>query len=419
MIRAPNIYRVALGSIAVGLCALVAVQASADERSVKLGVLEDQSGLYADATGAGSTLAARMAVENSGLLKKGWKIEVVAADHQNKPDIGVNIARKWIDEEGVDAIVGLGSSGVALAVNQLVKDKNKVALVASGGTSDLTGVACTPNTIHWAYDTYALANSTGTAITKAGGKTWFFITADYAFGSALERDTTAAVQRAGGKVVGHVRHPLNTSDFSSYLLQAQSSGAKVIGFANAGGDATNAIKQAAEFGLTRSGQKIAALLMFIPDVRALGLQTAQGLNLTATFYWDLNPGTRAFSERFAKQMKNGSAPSMPQAGVYAAVLHYLKAAAALDGHVQDGAKVVAKMKEIPTDDPLFGKGRIRIDGRNLPPAYLFEVKSPSESTSAWDLYRVIATIPGDQAFRPLNEGQCPLVSKQAQSDKRQ
>lgn len=403
-------------SIAIGLCALTGVllatqAALAQTKAVKFGVLEDQSGLYADATGAGSTLAAQMAVEDSGLAGKGWKIEVVAADHQNKPDIGVSIARKWIDEDKVDAIVGLGNSGVALAVNQLVKSKNKVALISGGGTSDLTGVACTLNTIHWTYDTYALANSTGTAITKAGGNSWFFITADYAFGSALERDTTAAVEKAGGKVIGHVRHPLNSSDFSSYLLQAQSSGAKVIGFANAGGDATNAIKQAAEFGLAKSGQKIAALLMFLPDVRALGLEAGQGLNLTETFYWDLNDATRAFSARFAARMKNGAVPTMPQAGVYAAVLHYLKAAVALDGDVGDGAKVVARMKDIPTDDPLFGKGKIRIDGRNLPPAYLFEVKSPAESKGTWDLYKLVATVPGEQAFRPLNEGGCALVPK--------
>lgn len=388
-----------------------ATGAGAQTRAIKIGVLEDQSGLYADATGAGSTLAAQMAVEDSGLAAKGWKIEIVAADHQNKPDLGVNIARKWVDEDGVDAITGLGSSGVALAVNQLMKAKNKVALVASGGTSDLTGSACTPNTIHWTYDTYALANSTGTAITKAGGDSWFFITADYAFGAALERDTTAAVEKAGGKVIGHVRHPLNTSDFSSYLLQAQSSGAKVIGFANAGGDATNAIKQAAEFGLTRSGQKIAALLMFLPDVRALGLEAGQGLNLTETFYWDLNDDTRAFSARFAQRMKNAAVPTMPQAGVYAVVLHYLKAVVALNGDVKDGAKVVAKMKEIPTDDKLFGKGKIRVDGRNLPPAYLFQVKSRSESKGPWDLYKVLASTPGEQAFRALSEGGCALASQ--------
>jgi branched-chain amino acid transport system substrate-binding protein len=377
--------------------------------TLTLGVLEDYSGLYADATGEGSTVATQMAIEDSGLPAKGWKINLISADHLNKPDVGVNIARKWIDEDKVDAIVGLGSSGVALAVNQLIHAKNNVALIASAGTSDLTGKACTANTIHWTYDTYALANSTGTAITRAGGKTWFFITADYAFGLALERDTTAAVEAAGGKVLGHVRHPLSSSDFSSFLLQAQSSGAEIVGFANAGSDATNSIKQAAEFGLTKSGQKIAALLMFLPDVKALGLQAGQGLSLTETFYWDLNDATRAFSARFAKRMKNGAVPSMPQAGVYAVTLHYLKAAAALNGDVKDGAKVVAKMKEIPTDDPLFGQGQIRIDGRYTPPAYLFRVKSPEESRSPWDLYSLVDTLAGDRAFRPLKDGGCPLV----------
>lgn len=397
--------------LAAGIGAiLMTCAAGAESRTLTLAVLEDYSGLYADATGAGSTLATQMAVEDSGLLDKGWKINVIAADHQNKPDIGTNIARKWIDEDKVDAIVGLGSSGVALAVNQLIHTKNNVALVASAGTSDLTGTACTANTIHWTYDTYALANSTGAAVTKAGGDTWFFITADYAFGLALERDTTAAVEKAGGKVLGRVRHPLNSSDFSSFLLQAQASGAKVVGFANAGSDATNSIKQAAEFGLTRSGQKIASLLMFLPDVRALGLQAGQGLSLTETFYWDLNDATRAFSARFSKRMKNGAVPTMPQAGVYAVTLHYLKTAVALNGDVKDGAKVVAKMKEIPADDPLFGKGRIRIDGRYTPPAYLFRAKTPAESNGPWDLYNLVNTIPGDKAFRPLNEGGCSLVT---------
>lgn len=390
-------------------CLIGAAAANAEQPTLTLGVLEDYSGLYADATGEGSTVATRMAIEDSGLLAKGWKIKVITADHLNKPDVGVNIARKWIDEDKVDAIVGLGSSGVALAVNQLIHSKNNVALIASAGTSDLTGAACTANTVQWTYDTYALANSTGTAMTKAGGKTWFFITADYAFGLALERDTTAAVEKAGGKVLGHVRHPLSSSDFSSFLLQAQASGADVIGFANAGSDATNSIKQAAEFGLTRSGQKIASLLMFLPDVKALGTQSGQGLSLTETFYWDLNDATRAFSARFAKRMKNHAVPSMPQAGVYGVTLHYLKAAAALKGDVKDGAKVVAKMKEIPTDDPLFGKGRIRIDGRYTPPAYLFRVKTPAESKGPWDLYNLVDTIPGERAFRPLTEGGCPLM----------
>jgi branched-chain amino acid transport system substrate-binding protein len=288
--------------------------AFAQSKVVTIGVLEDQSGLYADATGAGSTLATQMAVEDSGLLKKGWKINVVSADHQNKADIGSGIARQWFDVDHVDAIAGVGSSSVSLAVSEIAKEKNKVALVSSGATSDLTGSKCSPNTVHWTYDTYALANSTGTAMTKAGGSTWFFITADYAFGTALQRDATAAVENAGGKVIGSVRHPLSSSDFSSYILQAQASGARVIAFANAGADATNAIKQASEFEITKSGQKIAALLMFLPDVQALGLEIAQGLNLTETFYWDLNEQTRVFSARFAKRMINAAVPTMPQAG---------------------------------------------------------------------------------------------------------
>jgi branched-chain amino acid transport system substrate-binding protein len=386
-----------------------AAPASAQVKAITIGVLEDQSGLYADATGAGSNLAAQMAVEDSRLQQKGWKVNVISADHLNKADIGASIARKWFDVDKVDAIVGLGNSSVSLAVNQVAKEKNKVAVVTSGATSDLTGVACTPNTIHYTYDTYALANSTGTAMTKGGGATWFFITADYAFGAALERDTTTAVVRAGGKVIGGVRHPLNTSDFSSYLLQAQSSGAKVVGFANAGSDATNAIKQAAEFGMTKSSQKVAALLMFLTDVHALGLHVAQGLNLTATFYWDLNDQTRAFSARYAKRMKNSAVPTMPQAGTYAGTLHYLKAAEAMGGDVGDGAKVVAKMKELPTDNPLFGKGYIRADGRGIHPVHLFQAKAPAESKSSWDLYKLVDTIPGDQGFRPLRDGGCPLM----------
>ncbi|MGI8526289.1 MAG: ABC transporter substrate-binding protein [Pseudolabrys sp.] len=395
---------VALSLLAVSDVAL------AQNRTITIGVLEDNSGLYADATGAGSTLAANMAVEDSGLTKKGWTVRVIAADHQNKADIGAGIARKWIDVDKADAIVGLGNSAVALAVNQVAREKNKVAVVSSGGSSDLTGKACSPNTVHWTYDTYALAKSTGQALTQAGGKSWFFITADYAFGAALERDTTEAVVKAGGKVLGGVRHPLNSSDFSSFLLQAQASKADVVAFADAGSDATNAIKQAAEFGLTKSKQKIAALLMFLPDVKALGLQVAQGLNLTATFYWDLNDKTRAFSARFAKRMKDGAVPSMPQAGTYAGTLHYLKAAEALNGEVSDGKAVVAKMKTIPKDDPLFGKGEIRADGRAIHPVYLFQVKTPQESKAPWDLYKLVSTTPGDQGFRPLHEGGCPLVS---------
>jgi branched-chain amino acid transport system substrate-binding protein len=395
-------------STALAMALLTAPSAFA-AKTITIGVLEDQSGLYADATGAGSNLAAQMAVEDSGLEQKGWTVRVMSADHQNKAELGASIARRWFDVDKVDAVVGLGSSSVALAVNEVTRQMNRVAVVTSGGTSDLTGSACSPNTVHWTYDTYALANSTGSAVTKAGGDTWFFVAADYAFGAALERDTTAAVKRAGGRVIGSVRHPLSTADFSSYILQAQSSGAKVVGFANAGSDAINAVKQASEFGLTSRGQKVAALLMFLTDVHAVGLPVAQGLNLTATFYWDLNDQTRAFSARFAKRMRNGAVPTMPQAGTYAGTLHYLKAAEALGGELSDGGKLVAKMKELPKDDPLFGKGQIRVDGRAIHPVHLFQVKTPAESKGEWDLYRLVETIPGDQGFRPLEEGGCSLL----------
>jgi branched-chain amino acid transport system substrate-binding protein len=300
------------------------------------------------------------------------------------------------------------NSAVALAVNQVVKDKGKAFLVSGAASSDLTGKACSPNTVHWTYDTWALANGTGSAIVKTGGDTWFFLTSDYAFGHALERDTEAVVIKNGGKVLGKVRHPLNTADFSSFLLQAQSSKAKIIGLANAGGDTTNAIKQAAEFGIVKGGQNLAGLLVFITDVHALGLPTAQGLIFTEAFYWDLNDKTRAFAKRFA-ELDRGIHPTMIHAGVYAATLHYLKAVEALKS--DDGTKVIAKMKEMPTDDPLFGKGTIRADGRKLHPMYLFEVKKPSESKAPWDYYKLRATTPADQAFRPIDQGDCPLVKK--------
>ena len=385
--------------------------AFAQDKTAKIGVLSDQSGLYADIGGPGSVLAAQMAVEDSGLTKKGWKIDVLAGDHQNKPDIGVGVARQWIDVDKVDVIADVPTSSVALAVNNVVKEKNIIFLNSGAGTSDLSNAQCSPNTIHWTYDTYMLAHGTGSALTKAGGNTWFFLTADYAFGSALERDTTAAVTALGGKVLGSVRHPLNTSDFSSFLLQAQASKAKVIGLANAGGDTINAIKQASEFGIVKGGQKLAGLLMFITDVHSLGLNVAQGLNMTETFYWDLNDGTRAFSKRFSERMKNKAQPSMVQAGVYSGLIHYFKTLDSMGGNAHDGAKVVAKMKEMPTDDTLFGKGSIRADGRKIHPAYLFEVKKPSESKGPWDYYKLIGTTPGDQAFRPLSESACPLVKK--------
>ena len=380
------------------------------DKVVKVGSLGDQSGLYSDIGGPGSTVAAQMAVEDSGLLAKGWKIDVISADHQNKPDVAVNIGKQWIDVEKVDVFVDLAASNVGLAIANLAKERNVVNLNSGSGSSDLTGSQCSPNTVHWAYDTYMLANGTGKALVKSGGDTWFFLAADYAFGQALERDTTAAVTAAGGKVLGDVKHPLNTSDFSSFLLQAQSSKAKVIGLANAGGDTTNAIKQAAEFGIVKGGQKLAGLLMFLTDVHSLGLNVAQGLNLTESFYWDLNDQTRAFSKRFMQRFPKNP-PTMVQAGVYSSLIHYFKALEALGGNPHDGRVVVAKMKELPTDDPLFGKGSIRADGRKIYPAYLFEVKQPSESKYPWDYYKLVATIPADEAFLPLEKSVCPLVKK--------
>src|SRR5205807_6330739 len=373
-------------------------------------VLNDQSGLYADLAGQGSVTAAKMAAEEMGGKIGDATIEVVFADHQNKPDVGSTIARQWIDVDGVDVIVDVPTSSVALAVAGVVKEKNKVFLASGPATSDLTGKACTPNTVHWTYDTYALAHTTGTAEVQSGGDTWFFLTADYAFGQALERDTTAVVTAAGGKILGGVKHPLNTTDFSSFLLQAQSSKAKVIGLANAGGDTINSIKSASEFGITKGGQSLAGLLVFASDVNALGLATAQGLTLTETWYWDQNDANRAWSKRWqAERGGSGKFPTMVQAGVYAGVTHYLKAVAALKSGA-DGKAVVAKMKELPTDDTLFGKGTIRADGRKIHDAYLFEVKKPSESKHPGDFYHTRATIPAAEAFRPLKEGGCPLVS---------
>jgi branched-chain amino acid transport system substrate-binding protein len=396
----------------VALAALgLATPALAQDKSVKIGVLNDMSSLYADIGGPNSVVAVKMAIEDSGLNQKGWKIEVVSGDHQNKPDIGTNIAQQWIDTEKVDAIADTPNSGVALAVSNLVKEKNAVLLNSGAATADLTGKACTPNTISFTYDTYMLATGTGKALTKAGGDSWFFLTADYAFGHALERDTSAVVTANGGKVVGGVKHPLNTSDFSSFLLQAQASKSKVVGLANAGGDTTNAIKQAAEFGIVAAGQKLAALLLFINDVHSLGLKTAQGLTFTESFYWDLNDQTRAWSKRFSAAANKNAMPSMTQAGNYAMVLHYLKAMEALGGNPHDGAKVVAKMKELPTDDPLFGKGPLRADGRRIIPAYLFEVKKPEESKGPWDYYKQIATISAEDAAKPLEASECPLVKK--------
>jgi len=389
---------------------LVCGVANAQQINVKVGVLTDMSSLYADATGPGSVLAAKMAAADFMKDHPNVKIEVISGDHQNKPDIGTQLANQWYDVEKVDMIVDVPNSGVALAINQVTRDKNKVFVGSGPATSDLTGPKCSPNTVHWTYDTWMLANGTGKAVVKTGGDTWFFLTSDYAFGHALERDTMAVVEANGGKVLGKVRHPINSSDFSSFLLQAQSSKAKVIGLANAGGDTINSIKQASEFGIVKGGQSLAGLLVFATDVNALGLQTAQGLVLTETFYWDLNDATRAWTKRWhAERNASNKYPAMNQAGVYAGTLHYLKAVLALKS-AADGKAVVAKMKELPTDDPLFGKGTIRADGRKLHPAYLFEVKKPEESKYPGDFYKLRATIPADEAFRPLKEGNCPLVS---------
>jgi branched-chain amino acid transport system substrate-binding protein len=399
--------RLSLSALSLAL-ACGAAQAQVSDGVIRIGVMTDMAGLYSDITGPGSVVAARMAVEDSGLAAKGIKVEVLGADHQNKPDVGSNIVRRWIDIDKVDVIVDVPTSSIALAVSQIVKDKNKVFLVSGAAASDLTGKACSPNTVHWTYDTWALANGTGKAIVQTGGKTWFFLTADYAFGHALERDTAAVVEANGGKVLGTVRHPFPGTDFSSFLLQAQASRAQVIAFANAGGDTINSIKQAAEFGVVKGGQSLAGLLVFVNDVHALGLPTAQGLIFTESFYWDRNDASRAFARQFAPQSK-GNMPSMVQAGVYGAVSHYLKAVAALQNDT-DGRDIVAKMKDMPTDDPLFGKGSIRADGRKLHDMYLLEVKKPAESKGAWDYMKVRATIPAGEAFRPLKDGGCPLVS---------
>ena len=397
---------VAAVAVALGLCA--AAYAQSGTQTVKIGVLNDMSGLYADLGGPGSVAAAKLAVEDFAKINPNLKVEIVSGDHQNKPDVGSSIATKWFDNEGVDMIVDVPTSSVALAVSQVAANKNKVFLGSGPASSDLTGSKCNANTIHWTYDTWMLANGTGKAVVKTGGDTWFFITADYAFGHALERDTSDVVKASGGKVLGAVRAPLNTSDFSSFLLQAQASKAKVIGLANAGGDTINSIKQAAEFGIVKGGQSLAGLLIFSTDVIALGLPTAQGLVLTATWYWDLNDANRAWTKRWQKEMP-GKIPTMVQAGVYSAVFNYLKTVSALKQSA-DGKAVVAKMKEMPTDDVLFGKGSVRADGRKIHPAYLFEVKKPAESKYPGDIYKLRATIPADEAFRPLKDGHCPLVS---------
>ncbi|HEX3522637.1 MAG TPA: ABC transporter substrate-binding protein [Stellaceae bacterium] len=397
--------KIALIAVAAVLALAAPAVADISGDVVKIGVLNDMSGLYADIGGAGSVEAARMAIADFGGVVNGKKIELISADHQNKPDVGSAIATQWFDNDGVDAIVDVPTSSVALAVQQVARSKNKVFLISGAAASDLTGKACSPTSIHWTYDTVALANGTGSAVVKAGGDTWFFITADYAFGHALERDTAKVVQANGGKVVGKVRVPLNTADFSSFLLQAQASKAKIIGLANAGGDTINSIKQAAEFGVVEGGQKLAGLLVFISDIHSLGLQAAHGLQLTEAFYWDQNDETRAWSKRFFEKMKRE--PTMVQAGVYGAVMHYLNAIKAADS--DDGPTVVKQMKATPVNDFMTKNGKIREDGTLVRDMYLFEVKAPSESKGAWDYYKQIAVIPGEEAFKLPGPNECPLV----------
>jgi branched-chain amino acid transport system substrate-binding protein len=398
--------RSALLAVSLALAA-GAAQAQMSDGIVKIGVMNDMSGLYSDIAGPGSVFAARQAVDDFGPAAKGLKVEIVSADHQNKPDVGSSIARQWYDVDKVDVIVDVPTSSVALAVSEITREKNKVFLVSGAAASDLTGAKCTANTIHWTYDTWALGNGTAKAMVKTGGDTWFFLTADYAFGHALERDAAAVVEANGGKVLGKVRHPFPGTDFSSFLLQAQASKAKVIGLANAGGDTINSIKQAAEFGIVKGGQQLAGLLMFVSDVHALGLQTAQGLVLTEAWYWDTSAANREFAKKFQAQFP-GKFPSMVVAGVYSAVTHYLKAVTALKSDA-DGKAVVARMKATPTDDKLFGKGTVRADGRKIHDMYLFEVKKPQDSKYPGDYYKLRATIPAAEAFRPMKDGGCPLV----------
>ncbi|WP_127072936.1 ABC transporter substrate-binding protein [Pelagibacterium lentulum] len=373
---------------------------------IRIGVLNDRSGIYADLSGEGSVIAARMAIEDFGAADKGINVEILSADHQNRPDVASTIARQWYDNDNVDVIADVPTSSAAIAVHEITREKNRVFIVSGAASSDLTGTMCSPNTAHWTYDTWALANGTGSAMVQEGFDSWYFLTADYAFGHALEADTSAVVEASGGEVLGTVRHPFPGQDFSSFLLQAQASGAKVIGLANAGGDTVNAIKQASEFGITQAGQALAGLLIFITDVDALGLNDAQGLVLTEAFYWDLNDETREWSERFEAQ--RGAKPTMVHAGVYSGVLHYLKAVEHAGS--KDAELVMAAMRELPIEDPVMGGGELRIDGRKTHDMYLFRVKSPDESSGPWDYYEHLATIPAETAFRPLEDGGCELVN---------
>ncbi len=398
-------------TIAIGAAALLAVSAAATAQIsgdvVKIGVLTDQSGNFSSLSGTGSVLAAEMAVADYGGMVAGKPIQVINADHQNKTDVGLQIARRWFDVDGVDAIVDVPNSAIVLGVQDIAKERNRVLLVSGGGTADLTGKACSPVGIHWTWDTYSFAVGSARALLEQGNDTWFFLTADFAFGAAMQRDATKVIEAGGGKVLGAVKHPLQSADFSSFLLQAQSSGAKIVALANGGSDTINSIKQAAEFGLAERGQKLAALAIYITDVHAIGLKGAQGLVLTTAFYWDRDDETRAWSRRFFA--RHGAMPTQAQAGVYSAVMHYLKAIAATG--TDEARAVVTRMKAMPVDDFFARGGTIRADGRMVHDMYLAQVKKPDESHYAWDYYKILHTIPGDQAFRPLGESECPLVDK--------
>jgi branched-chain amino acid transport system substrate-binding protein len=404
----PMSRRTLLGATSAAVLARAGRARAQDQATIRIGVLNDESGIYKDLGGPVSAECTRQAVRE--MAGHGVTAEVLVGDHQNKPDVGAGIARQWFDRDGVDVVVDVPNSAVALAVANVCREKDKVFLDSGAGTVDLTGKQCSPTTVHWTFDTWMLAHSTGSAMVKQGGTKWFFITADYAFGYALEHDTAAFVKSAGGTVVGAVKHPPGTSDFSSFLVQAQGSGANVIGLCNAGSDIVNCIKQAAEFGIDPSKTRLAALLLFISDVNALGLAAARGLVLSSTYYWDLNARTRAFADRVAPRL-GGVQPGMGQAGCYAGTLHYLKAVAAMGAAEakRSGTATVERMKAMPTDDDCFGQGSIRADGRVLHPCYLFEVKAPGESKGPWDYYKLLNTIPADQAFRPVSEGGCALV----------
>jgi branched-chain amino acid transport system substrate-binding protein len=398
-----------LGSVACVLAAWTApAWAQLSNDSVKIGVATDMASLYSDINGPGAVAAVEMAIADFGGSVLGKKIEMVSGDIQNKADVASTLAARWYDNEKVDVILGAGASSSSIAIMGVAGEKKRVYLATDPASSDITGKLCNPYTVHWVYDTSALANGTGSAVVKSGGKTWFFLTADYAFGYALQRDVAAVVTKNGGTVLGEVRHPINTSDFSSFLLQAQASKAQIIGLANAGGDTISSIKQAAEFGIVKGGQKLAGLLVFVSDVHSLGLERAQGLRLTEAFYWDQNDRTRAFSKRFAEKFKNRM-PTMIQAGFYSAALAYLEAVKAAG--TDDADKVMAQLKSRQWDDPIFGKSWIRPDGRKMHDMYLFEVKTPAESKGPWDYYKPLATIPADEAFRPMDQGNCPMVAK--------